>query len=47
MSIEVGTTYNELGATATDNYDDNNTITSTISALIRKYCNSRFIHGFL
>ena len=31
ISIEVGTTYNELGASATDNYDDNNTITSTIS----------------
>ena len=31
ISIEVGTTYNELGAFATDNYDDNNTITSTIS----------------
>ena len=31
VSIEVGTTYNELGATATDNYDDNNTITSNIS----------------
>ena len=31
ISIEVGTTYNELGASATDNYDDNSTITSTIS----------------
>ena len=31
VSIEVGTTYNELGASATDNYDDNSTITSTIS----------------
>ena len=31
ISIEVGTTYNELGATATDNYDDDTTITSNIS----------------
>ncbi|MFL2594248.1 MAG: beta strand repeat-containing protein [Flavobacteriaceae bacterium] len=30
VSIEVGTTYNELGATASDNYDDDNTITSSI-----------------
>ena len=30
ISIEVGTTYNELGATASDNYDDDNTITSSI-----------------
>ena len=29
-SIEIGTTYNELGATASDNYDDDNAITSTI-----------------
>jgi hypothetical protein len=30
VSIEFGTTYNELGATASDNYDDDNAITSTI-----------------
>ena len=30
ISIEVGTTYNELGATASDNYDDDNIINSSI-----------------
>ena len=29
--VEVGTTYNELGATATDNYDDNNIVTNGIT----------------
>jgi hypothetical protein len=29
--VEVGTTYNELGATATDNYDDNNIVTNGIN----------------
>ena len=31
IAIEVGTTYNEFGATASDNYDDNNAISSNIS----------------